>query len=98
MSERDGYIPGVPCWVDSSHPDPEAAARFYGDLFGWEIEDVMPEGADSSYLIGRITSSISHPNRSPSTAAPPSGSGDGVDPAGHARDVTVSLGHCSCLL
>ena len=30
MPERDGYIPGVPCWVDTSHPDPEAAARFYG--------------------------------------------------------------------
>ncbi len=54
MSERDGYIPGVPCWIDSSHPDPEAAARFYGDLFGWEIENVMPEGAGASYLIGRI--------------------------------------------
>ncbi len=25
MAERDGYIPGVPCWVDTSQPDPEAA-------------------------------------------------------------------------
>ena len=25
MPERDGYIPGVPCWVDTSQPDPEAA-------------------------------------------------------------------------
>ena len=25
MPERDGYIPGVPCWVDTSHPDPDAA-------------------------------------------------------------------------
>ena len=24
MPERDGYIPGVPCWIDTSHPDPEA--------------------------------------------------------------------------
>jgi len=54
MSERDGYIPGVPCWVDSQQPDPEAAARFYGDLFGWEVEDVMPAGSDMSYFIGRI--------------------------------------------
>lgn len=52
MPERDGYIPGVPCWVDTSQPDPDAAAEFYGGLFGWEFEDVMP--GDGKYLIGRI--------------------------------------------
>ena len=45
MRERDGYIPGVPCWVDTSQPDPKAAAAFYGGLFGWELEDAMPPGA-----------------------------------------------------
>ena len=25
MSERDGYEPGVPCWVDTRQPDPRAA-------------------------------------------------------------------------
>ena len=54
MPERDGYIPGVPCWVDTTQPDPDAAAEFYGGLFGWELEDVMPEGSDAKYLIGRI--------------------------------------------
>ncbi len=54
MPERDGYIPGVPCWVDSNQPDPERATAFYGGLFGWEFEDVMPEGSGGSYLIGRI--------------------------------------------
>jgi uncharacterized protein len=54
MPERDGYIPGVPCWVDTSHPDPDAGARFYGELFGWTVEDSMPEGADGPYYIGRI--------------------------------------------
>ncbi len=54
MPERDGYIPGVPCWVDSTQPDPDAAAEFYGGLFGWELEDAMPEGSDAKYLIGRI--------------------------------------------
>ena len=29
MPERDGYIPGVPCWIDTSQPDPEAAVDFY---------------------------------------------------------------------
>jgi predicted enzyme related to lactoylglutathione lyase len=52
MPERDGYIPGVPCWVDTTQPDPDAAAEFYGGLFGWEFEDVMP--GDGKYLIGRI--------------------------------------------
>ena len=54
MPERDGYIPGVPCWVDTSQPDPEAAAAFYGGLFGWAVEDAMPPGSDGRYFIGRI--------------------------------------------
>ncbi|MFL5823131.1 MAG: VOC family protein [Solirubrobacteraceae bacterium] len=54
MPERDGYIPGVPCWIDTSQPDPEAAVAFYGGLFGWEFEDVMPQGSDGRYYIGRI--------------------------------------------
>jgi len=44
----------VPCWIDTAHPDPEAAAAFYGDLFGWELEDVMPAGSDSKYFMARI--------------------------------------------
>ena len=51
MPERDGYIPGVPCWVDASEPDPEAAVDFYGGLFGWEFEDVMPSA--DRYFIAR---------------------------------------------
>ncbi len=54
MPERDGYIPGVPCWVDTNHPDPEAVLGFYSGLFGWEFEDVMPEGSPMKYFIGRI--------------------------------------------
>ena len=54
MPERDGYIPGVPCWIDASHPDPEAALAFYRGLFGWELEDVMPDGSEARYFIGRI--------------------------------------------
>jgi uncharacterized protein len=53
MPERDGYIPGVPCWVDGSEPDPEAAVDFYGGLFGWEFEDVMPSGSEGNYFIAR---------------------------------------------
>jgi len=54
MPERDGYPAGVPCWIDTSQPDPEDAAAFYSRLFGWEMENVMPEGSERVYLIGRI--------------------------------------------
>jgi hypothetical protein len=52
--ERDGYIPGVPCAVDTSQPDPEAAVGFYGGLFGWEFEDVMPPESERKYFIARL--------------------------------------------
>jgi uncharacterized protein len=54
MPERDGYIPGVPCWVDASEPEPERSLPFYRDLFGWEFEEMMPEGSGGNYFIGRI--------------------------------------------
>ena len=54
MPERDGYIAGVPCWIDTTQPDPDAAASFYGGLFGWELENVMPAGESAKYLIARI--------------------------------------------
>ncbi len=54
MAERDGYIPGVPCWIDSSQPDPKAALPFYSGLFGWEFKNVMPEGSGGDYYIAYI--------------------------------------------
>lgn len=54
MRERDGYIPGVPCWADTSQPDPEAAVAFYGALFGWELVDAMPPEAPGSYFIATL--------------------------------------------
>jgi predicted enzyme related to lactoylglutathione lyase len=54
MPERDGYIPGVPCWVDTSQPDPEAAVDFYRGLFGWEFEDAMPAGSEGKYFMARL--------------------------------------------
>ncbi len=54
MRERDGYPPGVPCWVDTAQPDPEAAAAFYGGLFGWEFEDRMPADAPGRYLVAQL--------------------------------------------
>jgi predicted enzyme related to lactoylglutathione lyase len=57
MPERDGYIPGVPCWIDTSQPDPGAAVEFYRGLFGWEFEDVMPPGSEGKYFLARLRGS-----------------------------------------
>ena len=54
LPERDGYISGVPCWIDTTQPDPDAAASFYTGLFGWEFENAMPAGEPAKYLIARI--------------------------------------------
>jgi len=54
MPERDRYIPGVPCWIDTSQPDPDAAAEFYGGLFGWEFRNVMPPEAPRKYFIASL--------------------------------------------
>jgi uncharacterized protein len=76
MSEGDGYIHGVPCWVDTNQPHPAAATLpFYGGLFGWEFEDGMPEGSGSHYFMfmarirgGQVAAVSSVPEGSPPMA------------------------------
>jgi predicted enzyme related to lactoylglutathione lyase len=46
----DRYKHGVPCWVDTTQPDVEAATTFYGALFGWEFE--RHEG--SAYTMAKL--------------------------------------------
>ena len=48
MSERTSYAPGTPCWVDLGTPDIDAAAAFYGGLFGWSV----PEAENSEQTGG----------------------------------------------
>ncbi len=48
------YPAGVPCWIDTTQPDVDAAAAFYSGLFGWTFEDVMPPGAPGRYLIAKL--------------------------------------------
>jgi predicted enzyme related to lactoylglutathione lyase len=69
MSDRDRYIAGVPCWADTNQPDPDAAATFYGGLFGWDFEDVSPPGG--RYLVGRIRGRDVAAISSPPEGAPP---------------------------
>jgi uncharacterized protein len=54
MLERDGYLPGVPCWVDTSQPDAEAAVTFYAGLFGWAFDDPMGPESAGNYRIARL--------------------------------------------
>jgi predicted enzyme related to lactoylglutathione lyase len=54
MLERHDYPPGVPCWVDTTPPDPESATRFYASAFGWEFEDRTPAGSRGRYLVARL--------------------------------------------
>ena len=73
MLERDGYMPGVPCWVDTSQPDPTAAVAFYSGLFGWEFEDATPPDSPGRYFIarlrgGEVAAVGSQPEGGPTTA------------------------------
>jgi predicted enzyme related to lactoylglutathione lyase len=54
MSERDGYQQGVPCWVDTWQPDADGAVDFYGQIFGWEVEDTMPAGVSGKHYMCRL--------------------------------------------
>jgi uncharacterized protein len=44
MTQTRTYPHGVPSWVDTEQPDPEAAQRFYEQLLGWEFATVSPPG------------------------------------------------------
>jgi predicted enzyme related to lactoylglutathione lyase len=47
------YPQGVTSWIDTGQPDPEAAGRFYGELFGWEFSNAAPPGTPA-YLIAQL--------------------------------------------
>lgn len=47
-------VPGTVAWVDLSTPDVDAAADFYSQLLGWEIQsEITPVGR---YVIGMVPS------------------------------------------
>ena len=41
-------------FAERSYSAPLAAVEFYGGLFGWEFEDVMPPGAPGTYVMARL--------------------------------------------
>jgi predicted enzyme related to lactoylglutathione lyase len=54
------------------HPDPNGAAEFYAQLFGWETADLMPDDSPESYIVctlrGRDVAALVSPGPTP---APP---------------------------
>jgi predicted enzyme related to lactoylglutathione lyase len=51
MPEQASYEPGTPSWVDLSTPDVDASGRFYGELFGWEVEAAGPAEETGGYAM-----------------------------------------------
>src|SRR5947209_18546963 len=74
MSERDHYPAGAPCWVDTFQADPEAAGRFYGELFGWELtgRGEMPDTPDGRYYVATLRGrDVAGIGSGPSDGTPP---------------------------
>jgi uncharacterized protein len=69
MSERDGFQPGVPCWVDTIRADLGPAVAFYTGLFGWEVDDPMPDHAPG----GRYVAFTLRGRRVAGAGSPPPG-------------------------
>jgi uncharacterized protein len=56
MGKRTRYEPGTFSWVELSTTDPDGAKAFYGELFGWEADDLpIPEEAGGGvYTTARL--------------------------------------------
>jgi uncharacterized protein len=53
MGERTSHPPGTLSWADLATSDAEGAKRFYGELLGWEYED-LPVGDGQVYTMARV--------------------------------------------
>lgn len=61
MSARTQPWPtGTPCWVDLTSSDPQAAAAFYRDLFGWDVREGPPGsgGYRLAFVRGEVVAGI----------------------------------------
>jgi predicted enzyme related to lactoylglutathione lyase len=53
MGEVTTYPHGTFCWIDLGTTDLEVAKTFYGEVLGWEMEDV-PAGPSETYTMCRL--------------------------------------------
>ena len=55
MAKRDSYEPGTPNWIDLMTTDVAGARAFYGQLFGWAVEDQLdPQSGAVVYGMRRL--------------------------------------------
>jgi predicted enzyme related to lactoylglutathione lyase len=56
MGKRTSYEPGTFSWIELHTSDVDAAKSFYGELFGWEADDVpLPEEAGGGvYTLAKL--------------------------------------------
>ena len=51
MGTRTRYEPGTFSWVELATTDPDDAKRFYGELFGWQTDEIPGGGV---YTMARL--------------------------------------------
>lgn len=72
MAERDDHAPGTFCWTVLSTTDQQAAARFYGGLFGWRAAAEAGASRSAMRLRGRDVAAIAaQPERQRASGARP---------------------------
>jgi predicted enzyme related to lactoylglutathione lyase len=56
MSDRDGFQPGVPSWVDVMGPDVDRLTDFYAAVFGWDFAGPgeMPGDPSGEYFVAQL--------------------------------------------
>ncbi len=72
MGVRTKHEPGTFSWAELATSDADAAKAFYGDLFGWEIEDHPIPGGDVYTMLklgGRLAAALYQSRQ----GAPPAG-------------------------
>ncbi len=54
MAEQRTYPEGVTSWIDTEQADLDAAADFYGGVFGWTFSEATPPGVPFCYLVAQL--------------------------------------------
>lgn len=55
MSERTSYAHGTHCWVDLVAHDMDAAMKWYGNLFGWDVSKEDTQGGPPYAMLRTLT-------------------------------------------
>ena len=58
MGERTSHPPGTFCWTDLVTSDPGAAKAFYGQVLGWQFEDLPTTGSAIARVDGGAVAAI----------------------------------------